>query len=361
MAARVQAESSQPVLKAGAFVPLTGSAAEQGGWIRDGLNLGASRVQEELGIRVELALEDTSADPKIAVGAFQSLLSREPFSIFFTYGSGVGIALSPLANREKIIQIGLATASPAYRSDNDFNFRNFPSAELESGFLVHTILNDLKIADIAILKIDNDYGVAFAKAFREEFEKQGGRVLIEEILEPKSTDFRSTLLRVRDRKPSLIFIATYPGEGALVLKQARQLGLSMPVVASVAILGSKDFVALAGPGAEGLLVSTSTPIFLESREPSVQRFVSRYREALGEDPTVQAIYAARAYDAIYLSALALKECGKQDSECMRQYLFKVRNFSGASGNISFDRYGDVSNTFTMMEYRQGGFRSVSKK
>lgn len=341
-----------------ALIPLTGSAAEQGAWIRDGLKLGAERARTELGVDVQVAYEDTAADPKTAINAYQNLRSREPFDLFFTYGSGVGIALSPASNRDKVVQIGLATASPAYRSPDDYTFRNFPSAELEAAFMVHYVLRDRGARSVGIVRIENDYGIGSSSAFRKEFETNGGTVLFEEAVEPNTTDFKSVLTKIRAVKPQLIFLAVYPNEGALLLRQARQLGIASQFVASVAILGSKEFVKLAGGGAEGLLISTSTPIFLESTSPVVKRFVARYREALGEDPSVQAIFAARAYDAVFLAAQAFKACGTGHAECLKDTLFKVRNFDGASGSITFDRFGDISNNFSMMQFRDGAFRSV---
>lgn len=321
--------------------------------------LGAARARETAGVDVEIAYEDTVADPKTAIAAYQSLTSRNPFKVFFTYGSGVGIALSSLANRDQRIQVGLATASPAYRTPDDFTFRNFPSAELEAQFLAKYILHELKQRSIAMIKIDNDYGVGTAAAFRKEFERLGGSVGYEESVEPKQTDFRSTIMRLRQSNPAVIYIASYPAEGALFLKQARQLGIQSQFVASVAILGSKDFVSLAGAGAEGLLVSSSTPVFLESSEPEVKHFVDLYRKQFGEVPSVQAIYGARAFDAVMVVARAYRNCGRADSICMRDELFKVQNYRGAGGEISFDRYGDVSNAYSMMQFRNGQFRGVA--
>ncbi|MBN8548146.1 MAG: ABC transporter substrate-binding protein [Deltaproteobacteria bacterium] len=340
-------------LQTAAFLPFTGSAAEQGEWIRAGLELGRDKALSALGVSIEIQYEDTVADPKTAMSAYQGLRSRDDFKIAFSYGSGVGIALTAPVNRDKVIQIGLATASPAYRTPDDYTFRNFPSAELESAFLVSKTLNDLHGKEIGIVKIDNDFGVGAAKSFRAEYEKQGGRVLFEESIEPGSTDFKSLVTRLRQYNARYIYIAAYPSEGAQFLKQARQLGMSAQFIASVAILGAKNFQDLAGSGAEGLLISTSTPVFLASKEPSVIEFVNQYREKFHEEPGIQHIFAARAYDAMLLSAHAFKACGKADTDCMREYLFQTRNFIGASGTLSFDRNGDVSNTFSLQQVRNG--------
>lgn len=336
-----------------AFIPLTGSAAEQGEWIARGLELGREQVARRYGVSIHLRQEDTVADPKTAVSAYQSLRAREDFKVAFTYGSGVGIALSAPTNRDKVIQFGLATATPAYRSPDDFTFRNFPSAELEAAFLVHTTLADLGARELGIIKIENDFGIGSAKAFRAEYEKNGGKVIFEESIEPGATDFRSLLTRLRRFNAAVIYIAAYPGEGALFLKQARQLGIGAQFVASVAILGAKNFTDLAGEGAEGLLISSSTPAFLESKEPSVLEFVKLYREKYREEPGVQHIFAARAYDAMILIGQGYKKCGNDNTECLRDFLFGVKDFIGASGTLTFDRNGDVQNSFSLQQIKSG--------
>lgn len=168
-------------INTGALVPLTGSAAEQGQWILDGLRLGAERAKREFNVTVNLKVEETAADPKRAITAYRALRSgsdaaQKP-NIVFTYGSGVGVALSPLTNEEHVIQFGLATASPAYRSLDDYSFRNFPSAEVEAEFLANTVLTTLKSKRVAILRIQNEFGAGTSKAFRTVYEAKGGLIV----------------------------------------------------------------------------------------------------------------------------------------------------------------------------------------
>jgi branched-chain amino acid transport system substrate-binding protein len=143
-----------------------------------------------------------------------------------------------------------------------------------------------------------------------------------------------------------------------VLKQARQLWITAQFIASVAILGAKNFQELAGEGAEGLYFSSSTPAFLNSKEPSVRKFIELYRTKYHEEPGVQHVFAARAYDAAILAAKALTKCG-EESDCIRDYLFAVKNYSGASGSITFDRNGDVANTFSLQRVIHGQFTPVT--
>lgn len=342
-------------VEAAAFLPLTGSAAEQGAWIRDGLQLGSDAAREQFNVVLNFSLEETEADPRKAVAAYQQLRTRKSFPVMYSYGSGVGIALSTAANRDQIVQIGLATASPAYRSPDDFTFRNFPSAELESRFIANVAHEELAARSIGLVHIENDYGLGAASSFRLEIEKRGVPIVFQESIEPNSTDLRALIARLKARPVDLLYLALYPTEGALFLRQARALGLTTRALASVAILGSERFTELAGQAADGLLVATSLPHFHGSTSPAVQDFVRRYQAMLGSPPSVQAIFAARAYDAALITAKAATQCQVVTATCLRDELFKVRHFQGASGTLSFDHYGDVSSEFQLQRLVSGQF------
>jgi len=338
-----------------ALLALSGSTAEQGEWIAKGLALGLEKAERRHGRKFTLLVEDTAGDPKTALSAYQSLHARTTFPVVFSFGSGVGVALTPVVNRDRVVQFGLATATPAYRTPDDYTFRNFPSAELEARFLVRLINDKLAATEIGILKINNEYGMGSAKAFREQFEQLGKTVLFEETFEPGNTDFKSALVKLRSTPAKLIYLAAYPSEGALILKQMRELGITAQVIASVAILGSKNFLELAGAGSEQLLVATSAPVYLGNSEPSVLEFVDDYRRKYLEEPGLQHIFAARAYDAAMLIADAVEQCRSASSDCIKEYLFSVKNYRGASGVLTFDRHGDVENEFSLQRVINGKF------
>ncbi|MBP9837985.1 MAG: ABC transporter substrate-binding protein [Proteobacteria bacterium] len=338
------------------LIPLTGSAAEQGFWIRDGVALAEEEFNKESKLQVKAVYEDTMADPKTAISTYQSAVGRNSFSAVITYGSGVAVALSPLTNRDKIVQMGVATATPAYRSLSDYTFRNFPSAEIDSKFVVDAILETLNCQEISIISIQNEYGVASAKSVKDLFEKRGGRVLSSEEIAANGSDYRTTLLKLREKNPKVVYLAVYPIEGATLLKQAKEMGIKSQFVAGSAIIGSKEFLNIAKSGAEGLIVNTQEPAFLNEKNSLGQRFMKLYREKYQEEPNVQHLYAARAYDAFTLLAKGYEQClGSEEVDCLKSYLYGVKNYLGASGKISFDENGDIATNFVLEKIINGKF------
>ena len=336
-----------------AIIPLSGNAADQGEWARRGFEIARSDVRESTGFDIKLIYEDSKGgDPATAVQAYKSLQLRAKQPVVFTFGSGVGMALSPLVNSDHVIQMGIATATPKYTSAGDFTFRNFPSATLEGDFLADALINKLRFSRIAVINIENDYGVGSAGALKAAYTRRGGTVVFEESFSPGETDFRPLLLKLKGADSQAVYFAVYPTDGALLLKQARQIGIDRQFIGSVAIAGGKDFFQLSGDAAEGLLVASSLPA-------AGTEFSKRYdREYPGEAPT-QLIYAARAYDAFRIVAAALKICAVSDAECIRDELFKVKNYPGASGTFSFDSSGDISSAFQLFRIHNRAFEALN--
>lgn len=266
----------------------------------------------------------------------------------FTYGSGVGMAFTLLVNSDRVIQMGIATATPKYTSAGDFTFRNFPSAELETKFLVENLVSRQAITKIAVLNIMNDYGVGTAESMSKEFLASGGSISYSDSYAPDETNFKSLLLNVKKSDAQAIYLAAYPTDGALILKQARQLGLSHQFVGSIAIVGGQQFFDLANNAAEGMLVISSAP-------NNETKFFDQYSNRYPGEAPAQMIYAARAYDALLVVGQALQNCGKPHAECLRDQLFSVRNYSGPSGTFSFDSSGDMVSDFQLFRIRNKAF------
>jgi branched-chain amino acid transport system substrate-binding protein len=333
--------------KLAAILPLTGNAADQGEWARRGFELAREELQTVKGMKISLIYEDShGADPGSAVKAYKAIRLDRSVPVVFSYGSGVGMALTPLVNSDRVIQMGIATATPKYTSAGDFTFRNFPSALLETKFLVESLIKREGITKIAVLNIMNDYGVGTAESMSKAFAASGGSISYSDSYPPDETNFKSLLLKVKKSDAQAVYLAAYPTDGALILKQGRQMGLSHQFVGSIAIVGGKQFFDLANDASEGMLVVSSVP-------NNETKFFKDYNLRYPGEAPAQIIYAARAYDALMVVGQALSTCGKPDTDCLRNQLFSVRNYSGPSGTFSFDSSGDMVSTFQLFRLGQG--------
>lgn len=347
----ISAQTSKPILKMLAILPLTGGSAEQGEWSRRGFELALEDLKAAGQNNLEIEYQDSRGDPKTAVDIYMQANSTHKVSVVFTWGSGVAMALSPLVNRDRVIQMGVATATPAYRSPGDFTFRVFHSALDEGEFIAQTLHSRLKVDQAAVFKLNNDYGVGIADAFKESFKKVGGSILREEDFQANDSDFRAQLTRIKSTNPSYIVLAAYPSEGAAILRQARQLALPSRFIASTAILGGTNFFKLGGESVEDLILVTwkaNLPSWVSPAKTKLsEAYFARYKEDLG----LLNSYVARAYDALHVVALAFQRCAKDDPICLRDQLFKVQNYDSTSGPLSFDECGDIHTEFALMQVK----------
>lgn len=335
-------------MQVGAILALTGSIANQGEWVQYGLEVAKNEINANGG-NVEIIYEDSSADPKLGVSAYRSIKSKAEIPVVFTMGSSVAIALSPLTNEDAVIQMGLATASPAYSSPDDFTFRLFETAQLETKELAQEIFNSNNTV-LALLVINNDYGHGVASAFASDYTQLGGQIIVQEYFDELQTDFKTILAKTTSA--DAILLIAYTKEGATVLKQAAELGIEKQFYATQALIGGNELFDIAGDAAEGLMVAV--PKFdLNSDDPKIRTFREAYQQRYGADPE---IYSARAYDAFKIISSALDECGK-DTICVKEYLFSMENYQGVSGNISFDQNGDVMRPFEIQLVKDDKFVS----
>jgi branched-chain amino acid transport system substrate-binding protein len=337
-----------------ALFPLTGGAAEQGEWGQRGLELARDEINQTSRLQIEIAYEDTRGDSKQAVTAYKSLKVRKPFPVVFTWGSGVGVALTPLVNRDRVIQMGVATGTPVYSTAGDFTFRNYPSAVREAERAAQLLYHKLKARKILILQIENDYGSGFASAFHKHFLSYGGRIIKWETFLPNEPDYRSQLMKLRKLVPDYVYLATYPSEGGLILRQAREFGLNWKFIATPAITGGRHFRKLAGESAEGLIIVSAAPLFNNTTQPNLLKFIQQYRLRFGEPPDLGHYIAVLAYDALKILEPIFISCGS-DTICIKNALFKVKDYPGIGGAVSFDQNGDVPGHFSVQVYRQGKY------
>ena len=336
-------------MEVGAILPLTGSGSDQGVWIKNALEVAADDIKEKDGIDVNLVFEDSKGgNPKEAITAYQAITQFHKVPAIVTWGSGVGTALIPMADTDKIVQVGVATATPKYSIKEDYSFRLFPSTDLEGKYNADLVYNILGMHEAGIVYSDNDYGVSEKDAFATEFKRLGGTIVDVEAINPAETDYRTQVLKLKNLNPRIVFLAVYPKEGLLFLKQSVEEGLASKMFASTAIVGSDVFK---DASAQGIIISLQK-FDSGSSDQDISRFVSSYKARFNDAPE---IYQARAYDSLRIIVDNLKECtSKSDGQCLKDSLEKMASSKGVTGDISFNEFGDLASAeFNLKTIKDG--------
>ncbi|MBI5676557.1 MAG: ABC transporter substrate-binding protein [Nitrospirae bacterium] len=344
-------------IKIGVTLPLSGDAAVWGRSQKDGYDLALSQINAEGGIngkKVVLIYEDDKGLPKDGVAALQKLINVDKIKILTGIAnSSVALAYIPIINENKILFISSGASSPKLTGASKYFFRTWPSDIAEALAMAKYAHNEMKLNKIAILFINNDYGIGLSEPFKSAFESLGGKIIISESFEQGATDFKTQLTKIKASTPDAIYLAGNPVEMGGALKQIRELGIKTQVL-SISTLNDKEVFTVAGAKAiEGTII-TDASFDPQSEDPMAKKFMQDFRTMFNHDP---GILANTAYDALMILAHSFKKVGT-DPDRLAQYLHSMKDYTGVSGKISFSEGGDVNRPINISAAKSGKFEKL---
>lgn len=335
-AGRVSAQepTSEPIYL-GVSGPLTGPNAQYGAQWKQGFDLALDQINGSGGIKgrpLRYIFEDTQSDPKQTVAVAQKFVSdKRIVAELGDFSSPASMAASPIYQRAGLLQFGFTNSHPDFTKTGDFIWSNSVSQAEEQPLNAAFAVKRLGFRRIAVLHLNTDWGRTSKDHLVTAAKALGAEIVATEGYQPEEKDFRSTLVRVRDAKPDSLFLVSYYADAALLVRQARQTGLTVPVAAASSIYSPK-FVELGGDAAEG--VFTSSRFFPEDPRPEVQSFVQAFKAKYGKEPDA---FNSYAYDTIVLFGQVLREAPNLDRRTIRDTLAKVKDVpSVIYGKASFD-------------------------
>ncbi len=363
------------VVKIGVIAPLSGDLTATGTGIRNSVDLAIRQANEQNkvpGWRIELAAEDDAAKPDVGAQAAAKLASDSAVvGVVGTYNSSVALQVAPVLERANVVEVSPANTNDTLTRGQDFKtkptrpyknyFRTATLDSLQGGFAADYASTDLKAKTVAIIHDKKAYGQGLADSFRSQFEKNGGRVLATETINPGDKDFSAVLTKIKPLNPDLIFYGGEYPEASLISSQAHGAqGIKAPLMGGDGIV-DPTYGKTAGAAANGDYgTSVGAP---PERLESAKQFIADYQKA-GYRDTYTA-YGALAYDAAnaIISTLpaALGSAGAVNDDVRRKVLDAVGkvSFAGASGQVAFDQFGDtVTKTLTMYKVEGGEFKPI---
>jgi branched-chain amino acid transport system substrate-binding protein len=333
---------NEEVIKIGYFAPLTGPAAETSEQMINAFRLANEMNPEIYGRRIEVVYEDDGCDPKKAVVAAQKLINIDKVDILVSgVCSGSILAAAPIAEAAKIVLITPISSSPKITTAGDYIFRISGTAIQTADGVSGEVLNRLNLKRVGIVYENTEYVVGWKDSFKAKYSSLGGSVSSEEGFGTADADLRSQLTKLALQKPdAIVALANSAGSVNKILNQMNQLGIHIPVV------GNEYFSfkqAVTNPYAEGQYASIYK---YNSENPIANTLRASFKEKYGVNPDVE-VYVAMTYDAYNILRNVAGGCAKHDSNCIRDSLYKVKNYQGASGQITIDSNGDTYREFIL--------------
>ena len=352
-------EKKADTIKVGANLEMTGGSASYGISSKNAIELAFKEINEKGGIngkQLELVVADNKSEAAEATNAMQKLVSQD--NVVAVIGPNLSssvIAASAINNSAKVLDIAPMATNPYVTVDQasgktkDFNYRTCFIDPFQGTVMAKFATAELGVGNAAIL-IDNssDYAKGLAQFFKENFVKEGGAVTAEESYLQKDTDFKATLTKIKATNPDFLYVPGYYQEVGLIVKQARELGMNMPIaggdgwdsakmpeIAGAAALNNTYFSSLYSP---------------EDSSDINKNFVAAYEKAYGQKPDV---FAALSYDSALLVAEAIKNAGSTEPAKISEAMTKINGFSGVSGSVTFDDKHNPVKSAVILEYKDG--------
>lgn len=345
---KVSIQETKEPIKIGAILPLTGDAAQWGLAPLRGAELAVQEINQNnfLDTNFNLITEDTKCDPKEGVSGFTKLVSIDKVNLVMgEVCSGVTLAVAPLAESNKILLISPASTNPGISGAGDYIFRVIPSDALRGKIFAEYVFQK-GYRRVGIIYINNEGGKGNRDSFKNRFKELGGQIAIEETYEQGVTDLRTQLIKIKKASPEIIVIVSYPTDTYVLIKQAKELKINIPLYFQTEAVEDPNVLREAGDAADGVIYILPAPA--EGKKPN--EFIQKYEKVYGIKPE---LFAAEAYDIIWLIAQAIKETGKSDPTTIKNYLYTVENYQGASGVITFDQNGDVLKPMAIKTIKNG--------
>ncbi|MCB2289377.1 ABC transporter substrate-binding protein [Clostridium sp. CS001] len=344
------------VIKIGVFEPLTGANAGGGALELEGIKLANKLYPEVLGKKVELVVLDNKSDKVEAANAAARLVDKEKVTaIIGSWGSSLSMAAGDIIKKAQIPTMGTSCTNPLVTKGNDYYFRVCFIDPFQGTVMANYAFTTLKAKKVAIVQeVSNDYAIGLAKYFTDSFKKLTGdedSIVAVTNYNTGDQDFTAQLTNLKAKNPDVIFAPGNFTESALVIKQARQLGITTPFIGGDT-WETPAFLEIGKEAVEGVNFST----FFATEKPITKEsevFLAEYRKEYGgKEP---AAVTALAYDAYIILLDGIKRVGSVDSVKLRDELAKTKDFQGAAGVINFDENRDAVKSAVIKEVKDGKF------
>lgn len=343
------------VIKIGVFEPLTGANAAGGEMTVEGIKLANEKVGTVLGRKVELVIVDNKSEKVEAANAVSRLIDNDKVvAIIGSYGSSLSMAAGDIVKNAKVPAVGDSPTNPLVTLNNDYYFRVCFIDPFQGTVMANYAFTELGAKTAAIIQdVQQDYSVGLSNYFVKSFKELTGSdasIVGTTSYNTGDQDFSAQLTNIKALNPDVIFAPGNYGESAILIKQARDLGITTPILGGDT-WEAPDFLELGGEAVEGAAYSSHFTAAAPVTEVS-KTFLADYKAKYNMDANA---FAALGYDAYMVIIDAITRAGSADSVKIRDAIATTKDFVGATGNITLDVNGDAVKSAVINKVVNGKF------
>lgn len=354
----------EDVIRIGEVSTLTGAEATFGVSTHRGIELAINEINAEGGIKgkkLTLITLDDQGKPEEAATAVTRLITQENVTaIIGEVASSRSLAMAPIAQSHKVPMITPSSTNPKVTQQGDYIFRVCFIDPFQGAVMAKFATEHLKATEASILRdVKSDYSVGLADFFVKEFESFGGKILADLSYSAGDIDFKSQLTKIRAEmresggKSQVIFIPGYYTEVGLIARQARELGIKVPLLGG----DGWDSPKLKEIGGKSLNSSYfSNHYSHQNKAPNVVNFIEKFQKVYNEVPDG---LAAMGYDAVKVLADAMKRAETLESQKIRDAIASTKDFQGVTDKITIDKDRNAVKSAVILKIEDGKFNYLT--
>jgi branched-chain amino acid transport system substrate-binding protein len=315
---------------------LTGAQATFGVSTRNGIELAIKEANEAGGVKgkkLAVRVYDDQGKPEEAAQAVTRLITQDKVVLILgEVASSNSLAMAEKAQAAGVPMITPSSTNPSVTQKGDYIFRVCFIDPFQGYVMAKFARENLKADQVAILQDNKSaYSIGLTEVFQRKFAEMGGKITTTESYSQGDTDFRAQLTAIKKTKPQGIYVPGYYSDVGVIARQARELGLTVPLMGGDGWDSEKLF-ELAGDALKGSYFSNHySP---DNPDPKVQKFIADYKAAYGGVPDA---LAALGYDSAKVAIAAIGKAKDLSGPAIRDAIAQTKDFPGVAGTISLDQ------------------------
>ncbi len=346
-------EKSEKV-KIGVMAPFSGPSAKFGEFVRQGIDIALEEMPAEEKNNFEFIYEDDQCNSREAITAAQKLI----------FVDKVKYVLGPLCNesvipteaifeQNKVISLTTGQPNTKIAEMGSYHFAYLPEIKTSMRELAREayLLGSKKIG---IIYIEGDYGYENYYYFKKYFEENGGEVVDLEMISQANNDFPTLLVKIKEKKPDSILLAVYGANLVSLLQQMEKFGMNSLKRYSINAFETPLVIKEVPIFAEGIIYPAAKG--KDQTNASIE-YYKKFSEKYGAAPD---IYSGNVRDYIKILSSSIKECGKNNCDCVLYKLASIKNYPGTNGTFSVDERGvGIYDSVMLRTVKDGKFVSFN--
>lgn len=358
----------------GEYGSLTGNDADFGQSTKKGVELAldeltAARQGKVGGLPVRAVVEDDQGRPEEAATVVQKLINQDRvLAVIGEVASSRSLAGAPICQENSVPMISPSSTNIKVTQVGDYIFRMCFIDDFQGVVMAKFTTDNLKFRKVAILKdVKNDYSVGLTGVYTTAFTGMGGSIITEQAYSAGDQDFRAQLTAIKGKHPEAIFVPGYYGDVGLIARQARELGITVPILGTDG-WESDQLISIGGEALEGCYYSNHFAV--DNPDPALQSFLKKHKEKYGTEPNA---ITGLAYDAANVLFRSMERLHEQDpatfaglasskagtearkaaSKKLRDIIATTTRYAGITGMITLDENRNATKPAVVIEIKGG--------